>query len=179
MRNFLKFCLLIFLVLYFSACGYKPISKISSDVLGENVFVDVDFSKTDPKNSVYIKDNLNEYIVNRLSKNLVSDQVCDSKIFASIKSIEFTPLIYDQFGYVSAYKTTLRLNLKTIFKDGSTSDISVSGEYDFQITKKIKNVRSTDSVISDSQRYEAIRNSTDEALDEWISILALKAMKWQ
>lgn len=179
MKKMPKYCFLIAFALYVSACGYKPISKISSDILGENVFVDVKFSKTDPKNSVYLKDSLNEYIVFRLGKNLTTKQIANSKIYASIQNIDFKPLIYDKFGYVTTYKAQLTLNFKTTFMDGSIDNSNVSGEYDFQITKKIKNVRFTDSVISDSQRYEAIRSSTNQALDEWISKLALKAKKWQ
>lgn len=172
-------CIFLILISFFMAsCGYQPISKITSDMLGENVFVDVLISKTDPKNSVYIKDSLRSGVVNRLHKNLAKDEnSADSKIYVSIVSINFSPLMYDQYGYVTTYKADLTLNYKTYLKDGGVYEITTKGEYDFKISKRLKNVRFTDSVISDTQRYNAIKYSSDESFDEYISILAIKAYK--
>lgn len=39
----------IFICFFITSCGYQLISKISTDLLGENVFVDVIISKIDPK----------------------------------------------------------------------------------------------------------------------------------
>ncbi|ASM36631.1 LPS assembly lipoprotein LptE [Campylobacter sputorum] len=166
----------ILICFFITSCGYKPISKISTDLLGENVFVDVIISKVDPKNSVYIKDSVREGVVNRLHKNLAeNEENADSKIYVSIKSINFSPLMYDQYGYVTTYKANLTLNYKTYFKDGSVSNITTSGEYDFKISGKIKNTRFTDSIISDTERYNAIKNSSSESFDEYISKLAIRA----
>lgn len=174
MRHIFFIIICFFLV----SCGYQPISKITTDLLGENVFVDVIISKSDPKNSVYIKDSVREGIVNRLHRNLAEDEKsADSRIYVSIRSINFSPLMYDRYGYVTTYKTTLVINYQTYFKDGTVNNTTTTGEYDFKISKRIRNTRFTDSVISDAERYDAIKNSSNEAFDEYISKLAIKVYK--
>jgi hypothetical protein len=44
----------------------------------------------------------------------------------------------------------------------------VSGEYDFTIEPN--------SVISDTRRFEAIKNASYEALDEYIAALAIRGL---
>ena len=41
-----------------AGCGYKPVSKITNDIMGEHVYVNVLISKEEPKNSVWIKDSV-------------------------------------------------------------------------------------------------------------------------
>ena len=53
-----------------AGCGYKPVSKITNDIMGERVYVNVLISKEEPKNSVWIKDSVFEGIVTRLGKRI-------------------------------------------------------------------------------------------------------------
>lgn len=158
-------------------CGYKPVSKISQDILGDRIWVDVVMSKTDPQNTVAIKDSIRAGMIERLGKDLADKEDADTTILASIRSLSFSPILYDQFGYVTAYKADLTVLYNVKFSNSQTKDILTSGEYDFKITKRVKNRRYTDSVISDKDRYEAIKNASSEAFSEFISKLAIEGLK--
>ncbi|PID47688.1 MAG: hypothetical protein CR967_03430 [Proteobacteria bacterium] len=159
----LVFCLLIF------GCGYKPLSKVSKNILGDKIYSYVSTSINDPQNSVIIQDALKEAIVSRFGGSLVPRQKAESILHVNIKSVNFIPTIYDQNGYVVSYKAKLILETKTTFANGQTSSYDARGEYDFDIQ--------ANSVISDSKRFKAIKLSSLSALDEYIAFIAVKGMR--
>ena len=173
MRYFLAF----FIAIFICGCGYKPVSKITQYLVGERIYVDVIISKEEPKNSVWIKDAVKEGMVARLNKSLSSKESADTVIIVSVKDLTYDAIIYDQYGYITSYKASLQLNYKTKFKDGSVVDVPASGEYDFSVARRQKDVRFADSVISDTQKYEAIKEASKEAFDEYIANLAVKGYK--
>ncbi|AII14629.1 putative lipooligosaccharide transport system, OM component (LptE family) [Campylobacter iguaniorum] len=173
----MKILLNLMMIVFLFGCGYKPVSKVSDDILGDNVWVDVIMSKTDPQNTVAIKDSIREGIIKRLGKDLAQKDSSETAIVASIASLTFNPIIYDQFGYATAYKANLVVNFRVKFQNGEIRNLSTSGEYDFQVTKRVKNTRYTDSIISDKDRYEAIKNASSEAFGEFISKLAIEGFR--
>ena len=173
MRYFLAF----FIAFFICGCGYKPVSKITRDLVGDKIYVDVIISKEEPKNSVWIKDAVKEGMVARLNKNLSSKESADTSIIISVKDLNYEAIIYDEFGYITSYKAHLSLNYKTKFKDGSVVDIPATGEYDFSVARRQKDVRFADSVLSDTQKYEAIKEASKEAFDEYIASLAVKGYR--
>ena len=173
MRYFLAF----FIAIFICGCGYKPVSKITQDLVGERIYVDVIISKEEPKNSVWIKDAVKEGMVARLNKSLSNKESADTSIIISVKELTYDAIIYDQYGYITSYKASLQLNYRTKFKDGSVVDVPASGEYDFSVARRQKDVRFADSVISDTQKYEAIKEASKEAFDEYIANLAIKGYK--
>lgn len=173
----MKFLAGIFICIFLVGCGYKPISKIADEVMDESVYVDVLIDKSEPKNSVWIKDSVKEGIVERLNRNLSSDKNANTKIFVRIKSMNFQALLYDEDGYVALYKAVLNLEFRTNFKDGSSHLAVTSGEHDFSISKKIKDIRYADSVISEADKHNAIKIASQEAFDEYVAVLAMKGFK--
>ncbi|WP_230056647.1 LPS assembly lipoprotein LptE [Campylobacter suis] len=173
----MRFLLGFFMAFLLIGCGYKPISKLTQDIMDERVYVDVIISKTEPKNSVLIKDAVKEGIVSRLHKTLSDKQSANTLIEVSNTSIRYQAMVYDEFGYISEYKVILGLNFKTTFKDGKTENISTVGEYDFSVSRRISNIRYADSVISDTEKFTAIKEASKEAFDEYISKLAIKGYK--
>lgn len=174
----MRLLLYLMMVIFLAGCGYKPVSKITNNILGDKVWVDVIMSRTDPQNTVSIKDVIREGIIKRLGKSVVKrKEEANSVIIASIKSLDFQAILYDEFGYVTAYKTNLVVDYKVRFEDGSITNFMASGEYDFHITKRVQNTRYTDSVISDKDRYDAIQNASTESFDEFISRLAIWGLK--
>ena len=159
---------LLVIALLIGGCGYKPASQSAKAVLGERVFVQVAISIKDPQNSVLIKDALKEALISRLHLSLVPKEVADTTIDAKLGSVSFSATIYDQDGYVTAYKATVVLSLATTFKDGTKRTISATGEYDFPIE--------ANSVISDTRRFEAIKYASLDALDEFVAAVAVKGM---
>ncbi|EJP74354.1 MULTISPECIES: LPS assembly lipoprotein LptE [Campylobacter] len=173
----MRYILGIFIALLIAGCGYKPVSKITQDIMGESIYVDVIISKTEPKNSVWIKDAVKEGMVARLNRSLSDDKNADTSIIVSIKSLSYEATVYDEKGYITSYKAILNLNYKTKFKDGRVVDIPASGEYDFSVARRQKSTRYADSVISDTDKYEAIKEASKEAFDEYIANLAVKGYK--
>ncbi|MDO5045078.1 LPS assembly lipoprotein LptE [Campylobacter sp.] len=173
----MRFIAAIFIAVFLVGCGYKPVSKIANEIMHESVYVDVYIDKSEPKSSVWIKDSVKEGIVSRLNRNLSNDKNANTNIEVRIKSLNFQALAYDEDGYVSLYKAVLNLEFDTKFKDNKRYKIATSGEHDFTISKKIKDIRYADSVISETDKYNAIKIASQEAFDEYIATLAVKGFK--
>lgn len=173
-----KYFLFIF-ILFFSACGYMPVNKLSEKTLGESVFVDVFISKSDPQNSVAIKDGIRNVVIKRLGRDLASKEDADTAIIASIKSITFTPLAFDAYGYANGYKTSVTLAYRVRFKNGEIKILTSEGEYDFYITRKVEGTEFTDSVISNEERYRAITKASEDCFNELVAKLAIHGLKSQ
>ena len=164
----MKNLLLLFLIFFMLGCGYKPASKITKEVLGEDIFLRVIVSVEDPQNSVLIKDALTDALITRLGKRIVPEPFAQTKLIVSIGSVSFLPITFNRDGDVASYKATVILNIRTIFKDGKSTSTNTSGTYDFPI--------GNDSVISDSQRFDAIRSASYEALDEYIAVISVRGL---
>lgn len=155
-----------FAVLFlFVGCGYKPSSFYTKRVLGKNIHVDTKISRRDPKNSVLIKDAVNEAVVGRFGAKLSSKKSADTNLVVSIGSVSFTPTVYNRDGYVIAYKARVTLNSSFLMQDNSIKKFSTVGEYDFPIE--------ANSVISDTKRFEAIKNASADAINEIISKISI------
>ena len=156
--------ILIFTILFINGCGYKPTSVYAKKVLGEKIYTDVKVYLRDPENAVLIKDAINEAVISRFKGRLAPKKEADSQIIISLSSVSFRPLQYDKNGYVVYYRAVTTLNI--IYKNSKISkSINVSGNYDFPIEPN--------SVISDTKRFEAIRESSKKALDKFISKISI------
>ncbi len=145
------------------------------EVLGERIHVDVTISRKDPKNSVLIKDAVNESVITRLGGKLSPKETADTKLFVKIGSTSFSAILYNKNGYVTSYKAKVTLSIKYITKNGKNESFSTTGEYDFPIAENADGT--TNSVISDSKRFEAIKLASLDALNEFVSRIAIKGMK--
>lgn len=159
----------LLIIAFISGCGYKPSSYYAKQALGTKIYAEVTISRQDPRNSVLIKDAVNEAIVNRFGGKLVAKEQAESVLHVSIQSISFSPTVYDTYGYVIAYKATVVLAMKYEDEDKKVEKLTATGEYDFSIT--------ANSVISDTSRFEAIRYSASDALDEFVSKIAIKGLR--
>ena len=146
-------------------CGYKPSSVYTKKVLGNNIHVSAQISRTDPKNSVIIKDAVNEAIVGRFDAKLADKKDADTDLIVSIGSVSFVALSYDQDGYIISYKAKVVLNASYKTSSGKSKSFSTTGEFDFPIA--------ANSVISDSKRFEAIKYASADAINEIISKIAI------
>ncbi len=160
--KFVYFLIVPFLIL---GCGYRPSSYYSKRVLGENIHVDVGISRKDPKNSVLVKDAVNEAVVGRFDAKLSSKKDADTNLVVSIGSVSFTPTVYDRNGYVIAYKTKVTLKASYKTEKNKIEKFTTIGEYDFPIE--------ANSVISDTKRFEAIKYASSDAINEIISKISI------
>ena len=157
------------IVVFISGCGYKPSSYYAKQALGSKLYADVTISRQDPRNSVLIKDAINEAIVGRFGGKLVAKEQADTILHVKTQSIAFSPTVYDTYGYVIAYKAIVVLAMEYENVNKKVEKLTATGEYDFSIE--------ANSIISDTNRFEAIRYAASDALDEFVSKIAIKGLR--
>lgn len=157
MKNKLYYFLIAFLLI---GCGYKPASYYSKEWIHGGVSVEVEALPSDPENSVIVRDALNEALVTRFKGSVVRKDLTTTHIKANMGTISFSALQYDDKGYVVFYRTNVSLKI-VLEKEGIIKHFSTSGVYDFPIEPN--------SVISDSKRFEAIKQASLKALDAFVA----------
>jgi len=150
-----------FLLLLFTAgCGYLPASKQARKVVGDKIFVEVIVSLQDPENAVLIKDAARKAVVTRFHSSLVPQAQAKTTLWIELTGISFTPLQYDTNGYVIVYRANINTNV-TRRKNAEKKSYNTRGSYDFAIEPN--------AVITDNQRFEAIRRASLKAIDAFIA----------
>ena len=173
--NILKkvlFVLFTFIISFsFLGCGYKPSSYYAKEELSGNVFINVLVNLEDPKNTVLVKDSINQILIQKLDSQLVTkESLADVVMNLSVNSVQMDVLQYDTSGYNKLYKATIRIKIAYFKKsENKRRTFDLEGEYDFSIDNG--------TTISDSQRFEAIKAASDKALEEFISKVAVSAHK--
>ncbi len=161
-----------FLLLFIIAgCGYKPSNYYVKKELNGKVFVNLDISLKDPRNSVIIKDVMNELIVHRLDSQIVdTKEAADTILDLKIDSVSMLELQYDSLGYNKLYKAVVSILVKYKNKESkNTNSFIVKSDYDFSIDNG--------TTITDTKRFEAIKIAAKRALDDVISQLAVYSFK--
>ena len=159
MRGVIGFLLLFFIV----GCGYKPSATYAKRVLQEKVSTEVLISMRDPENSVLIKDALNDAVLTRFHASLTDKEHADTHLRIALTDIRFSPLQYNQEGYVVTYRTHVTLQVLRTRGDTAKTYIT-TGRYDFAIEPN--------AIISDRARYEAIKESSLKAINNFIASVA-------
>ena len=166
----IKSLLIVLLALVlFAGCGYKPASAYAKREVSGNVYVDLKVNIEDPKNSVLIKDAMNELLVHRLNARLVDKkELADTIMTVKLNSVSMQELQYDESGYIKLYKAIANINVQ--YENARRkNNFNVSGVYDFSID--------SGGTISEAKRFDAIKNAASKALDEVISKLAIASFK--
>ena len=165
---------LIFTLIFtflFSACGYKPSSYYAKQEMQGNVFVKLQVSLEDPKNSVLVKDAVNKILIQKLDSRMVDDiNNAEVVMNLAISRVSISALQYDKEGYNKLYKAVVVISVNYYRKDnGIKKSFMVDGEYDFSIDQG--------SVISETNRFDAITNASNKAIDEILSKIAVSSFK--
>ena len=158
---------IICIAIFISGCGYKPTTAYTKGVLDDKIYANVEILRSDPQRSVEIQDAVNEAVISRFGANLTSKDRANTFINVQFNSLRFNPLQYDEDGYVIYYEAVVSLNVAYESK-GERDRFNVSGTYEFAVQQS--------SVITDSRRSEALRHGSLDALDSFISRLALKGI---
>ncbi len=159
----LQRALLLFTLLLFASCGYKPSAHYSRNVLGETVSTTVVISKEDPENSVLVKDAIDTALIDVFHTSLVKKKDADSHLVISISKPTYTPIQYDANGFVVAYRMRIVLKIKR-YTHGKAKSYTASGYYDFAVAPN--------AVITDQQRFDAIRYAAQKAVVSFIAQIA-------
>ena len=155
----------------FFGCGYKPSSYYAKEEFLGNVFINVLVNLEDPKNTVLVKDSINQILIQKLDSNLVTNEaLADVVINLSVNTVSLQVLQYDASGYNKLYKAVISINISYFKKsENKRKSFTLEGEYDFSVDNG--------TTISDSQRFEAIKAASDKALEEFISKVAVSSHK--
>lgn len=154
------FTLLLFLLIL-SGCGYKPNAKFSREVIGEKISSNVVISQEDPENSVIIKDAIDSAVIEVFKASLVSKEHSDTHLIISSSKPKYTPIVYDEHGFVVGYRMKFNLNIQRDTKGKGVKNYTTHGQYDFSIEPK--------SIITDQQRYESINIAAQRAIRAFLA----------
>ena len=159
--------------LIFNGCGYRPTTYYAKKELSGNVFVKLFIDLKDPRNAVVVKDSMNQLLIQKLGLKLVYDESqADVIMNLKINSVSMSVLQYDDDGYNQVYRATVNI-LVSYTKKGrkGVTSFTVSGENDFSVGDD------DDDTITDTVRYDAIEEASDDALDEVLSKIAVASFK--
>ena len=154
-----------------TACGYKPSSYYAKKEMEGNVFVKLNVSLVDPKNSVLVKDAVTKLLIQKLDSKLVDkESLADVIMNLSIDSVSMQTLQYDNSGYNKLYRAFVVIKVDYFRKENEIKkSFKVDGEYDFSIDDG--------TTITETKRFDAISNAANKALDEVISKIAVSSFR--
>ena len=170
----MKFIFLSLVLFLFTACGYKPTSYYAKNEIAGKVFVKLNVDIRNATNSVFIKDAVNEMVVNQFGATLTNNkEIANTLINISLGDVSFSALQYDSRGYVKLYRTTISINLHYSYKNNedkmTSRTLSVNGSYDYSVDD--------DSLITEAKKQESVKIAAQRALDEIFSKIAIKSFK--
>lgn len=159
------------LAFLFVACGYKPSTYYAKKEMEGNVYVKLDVSLVDPRNSVLVKDAVTKILIQKLDSNLVDkEKDADVVMNLGISSVNLSALQYDAKGYNKLYKAQVFIRVDYYRKEnGIKKSFTVDGEYDFAVD--------IGGTITDANRYDAITKASDQAVSEVVSRIAVASFK--
>jgi uncharacterized lipoprotein YehR (DUF1307 family) len=173
--NILKkvlFVLFTFVISFsFFGCGYKPSTQYAKEEIKGKVFVKVSMNLEDPKNSVLVKDAINQLLIQKLDTQLVNDEsLADTVMNIVINSVSMQTLQYDKTGSNKLYTAFVNINVSYFKKsDNKRKSFVIDGEDNFSVENGTS--------INDTERFKAIKSASDKALDEILSKIAVSSYK--
>lgn len=161
---------LIILVTIFtlSACGYTPSAKFARQSLGDKISTSVVISAQDPENTVIIKDAVDRAIIEVFQTSLVSKSTSDTHLILTMNMPSYSPVIYDENGYIIGYRMIVVLNINS-FHNGVSKVYSARGSYDFAVVPN--------AIVTDQQRFEAINFATQRAIKSFLAQVSAEGAK--
>ncbi|WP_457560322.1 hypothetical protein [Caminibacter sp.] len=167
-KTFISLSVLYFTFLTFIGCGYKPSSVYQQKILGNNIKAVVDIDPKNPRETIFLKDAVNDAVYSILGKNLCT-QNCDTILTVSANSSSIYPLDYDQNGLPILYRSKVVLNVTLAGKNKKTFNYSVTGIYDFKV--------SNDSVLTDQTKLNAYKLASINALNKLFAEITKDGIK--
>lgn len=155
-----KVTLLLSILLLLSACGYTPSAKFARNVLSDKISTSVVISAQDPENTVIIKDAVDRAVIEVFQASLVSRSLSDTHLVLTMGNPGYTPIEYNQYGYVIGYRMSIVLGIKSS-QNGVSKNYTARGYHDFSVAPN--------SIVTDQQRFEAISFSTQRAIKAFLA----------
>jgi outer membrane lipopolysaccharide assembly protein LptE/RlpB len=141
--------------LFLTGCGYKPTTEYTTPLLGNKIKTEVDIDIKNPSDSIYLKDALNESVVNDYNAKL-NDKNSTSDIKLKVNSTSISAIDYDENGYPILYRANASITAYVRDIKNVITTYSTSGSYDFATT--------ANSVLDDNAKHNAIKEAFIQAL---------------
>jgi len=151
---------LLFIVLTISGCGYKPSAKFARSVVGEKISTSVIISSEDPQNTVSMKDTIDRAVLEVFQASLVDKSISDTHLVIKIASLSYSPIVYDENGYVTAYRMSVALNIVRNTRNLSKTYMT-RGFHDFSVVPN--------AIVTDKDRFEAIDFAAQRAIKSFVA----------
>lgn len=162
------YTLLSFLI--FSGCGYKPSSYYAKKAIEGKVYVDLKMNIDNTQNSVFVKDAMNELILNEFNASLTDNkEEADTYVVISLSSVSHSSISTGDDGYTDSYRTRVVINVKYAKKGLTEKSLRVSDYYDFTVD--------SDSVVTEQKKKTAVKNASEKALSNLFSKISVQNMK--
>lgn len=169
MKQFISTTIVAVLIaLLFTSCGYRPSSKFARDIVGEKISTRIVVSSADPENSVIIKDAVDSAIVSIFHASLVEKRSSNTHLVINTSTPSYTPIQYDQNGFVIAYRMSLILTIIK-YHNGISKTYNSAGTYDFSINPN--------AVVTDQERFDAIKLSAAKAINSFIAQMSAEGAR--
>ncbi|MDR0664949.1 MAG: LPS assembly lipoprotein LptE [Helicobacteraceae bacterium] len=156
---------LILCAIFSVGCGYKTASHYARETLGDTIFADIQINRDDPQSAPIFIDALNEAIVSRFGKRLVSREEADTIIEITDGTYSVASLQKDADGFVILYRASVSMNAVVNGDKLKNRRFTVQGERDFAVEPS--------SVVSDAAKNAAAREAALRALDMLIANIML------
>jgi hypothetical protein len=167
----MKFLLSSFAVLLlFIGCGYKPTSYYAKSSIVGAVYVDLKVDIDNSENSVFVKDAMNEMILNQFDVVLVDDKsMADTYVTVELSNVSHTSISTDEDGFVQSYRTSVTVKMTYQKIDEKKYTVEVNDYYDYTVD--------SDSTITDQKKKIAIKIAASKAFSNIFSKIAVNSMK--
>ena len=160
--------LLFFLPFVFIACGYKPSVEYQNKILGNQIKTVVNIDVKNPRETIFLKDALNDAVYTLLGKNVCYNN-CSSTLIINPSFSSLDVLDYDENGYPVLYRSTVVLNVTLKDKYSKMRTYQVKGIYDFRVESQ--------SIINDETKLNAYKNASINALNKLFARLTKDGVK--
>jgi len=155
-----KLLLITLFVVGISGCGYRPSAKYARGVLGKKISTSVDISLSNPENSVLVKDAVDSAIIKIFHASIVDEKYADTHLQMQVSNPIYTPLQYNDNGFVISYRATISLQIRRETKN-LIKHYSSIGTYDFSVVPN--------SVLTDQERFDAIKYGALKAISAFVA----------
>lgn len=167
----MKYLVSLFLIsVLFLGCGYKPSSYYAKDAIVGNVFVSLTVDIENTQSSVYVKDAMNEMILNQFKARLTDNkEKADTFVTVALADVSHTAISSDDDGYAQSYRTTVNISVSYNKKDEAVKTLNLSDYYDYSAD--------SDTSLTDQKKNIAAKIASTKALSNLFSKIAVNSMK--
>ena len=166
----IKNIFLFLIVAFLTGCGYKPTSYYAKDAITGLVYVELSLNVDNSKDSISIKDAVNELVLNQFKANLTKDRSkANTFIVAKLDTIKYSVISSDTLGFANRYRATVTLSFEYHKKGQDSKTFKVSNFDDYFVDN--------DSSIADTNKQNAITNAILNALEDVFTKIALNNIK--